>query len=201
MSSETESGPGTIVYTDYRSGDAKALLDYIERDHAPIHDRTGREMSEAQRREFIDKSSAHNFQRQVVISPENRHDLSAEDFHRATRDTVKEFARDRRTTTYAYAVHREMENHPHVHVAMTGERRELYMNRDDIQQFREQSHERFIAREEQRRRDFGRKLEEDTDRQRREDRERLAELKREAKGLTREEEQEREQGRGHSRGF
>lgn len=57
---------------------------------------------------------------------------------------MEQFAKDRPTATYAYSVHRDTEN-PHVHVAMTGEKTDLYMDRGDVENVRERANERIYS--------------------------------------------------------
>lgn len=135
----------TIVKTTYRSGGAGDLLDYIGREGHSLRDHTGERITESQRERFIEKSESHNFERDLIISPANGEDLSDREFHRGTRRTMNEFVKDRPTTSYVYAVHDDTE-HKHAHVALTGEKRELYLDRDDLAETREIAHERFQSR-------------------------------------------------------
>lgn len=137
----------TIYETSYRSGQgAGDLLDYIQREGSPLKDRTGQDMSAEQRERFEEKSEKHQFERDIIISPENGEDLSREDMGRATRQHMSEFTEDRPTVDYCYAVHDDTENQ-HVHVAATGEKDDLYMDSEDIMEQREHAHDRFQDRE------------------------------------------------------
>lgn len=160
----------TIVQTTYRDGGATNLLDYMEREGSPLRDRTGRELSREQREKFVAKSERHNVQRDLIISPANGKELTDRDLDRGTRRTMREFTRDRRTATYAYAVHRDTE-HPHVHVAVTGEKRDLYMDREDIAETREVAHEQYQTRSWNRERDLKQRLDRERDRDREQGRE------------------------------
>ncbi|WP_254547195.1 relaxase/mobilization nuclease domain-containing protein [Halomarina pelagica] len=132
-----------VLQTTYRDGrDASRLLAYIERDTA-LRNRFGDAMSDRDVRAFIEKSRRHMFERDMILSPENGHQLSNEEFSLHTRQIMGEFLEDRPTVDYCYAVHRDTD-HPHVHVALTGERRDLYMDREDIRDVRALTNERMV---------------------------------------------------------
>lgn len=182
----TAKNNGTIVQTSYRTGGAGSLLDYMEREGSPLRDRSGNRLTDRQREQFIDKSEGHNFQRDFIISPSNRHDLTDQEIDRATRKTMREYTRDKPTADYTYAIHRDTEN-PHAHVAVTGERRELYMDNDDLDQLKERAGRTYSRTQRSR----------DRDRDRDRDRSRFYEQEREREN-EREQEQEQEPavGRG-----
>lgn len=132
-----------ILQTTYRDDrDASRLLSYIQRD-TPLRNRLGEEMSEKEIEAFIEKSKRHQFERDIILSPENGGKLSPEEFSLHTRQVMGEFLEGRPTATYCYALHQDTD-HPHVHVALTGERRDLYMNREDIRTVRELTNEQMV---------------------------------------------------------
>ena len=134
-----------IMQTTYRDDrDASRLLKYIQRD-TPLRNRFGEEMSDQEIETFIERSKRHEFERDIILSPENGNDLSSEEFSLHTRQVMGEFLEGRPTATYCYALHRDTD-HPHVHVALTGARRDLYMNREDIAEVRERTNERMVER-------------------------------------------------------
>lgn len=102
-------------------------------------------MTDQEIQEFIDESARREFERDVILSPENGESLTPEDFSLHTRQAMNEFLTDRPTATYCYATHQDTD-HPHVHVALTGERRDLFMDRDDIDQVRDHANELFVER-------------------------------------------------------
>lgn len=135
----------TFLQTTYRDDrDASALLRYIGRDQ-PLRNRTGREMTDTEIEEFIAESDRRGFERDVILSPENGGSLTPDDFSLHARQVMNEFLTDRPTATYCYATHQDTD-HPHVHVALTGERRDLFMDRDDIEQVRDHANELFVER-------------------------------------------------------
>lgn len=90
----------TIYETTYRDGQgAGDLLDYMEREDSPLRDRTGSRMTDGQREKFVEKSEKHQFERDIIISPENGEDMDRRDMGRATRQTMSEFVEDRPTST------------------------------------------------------------------------------------------------------
>jgi Relaxase/Mobilisation nuclease domain len=137
----------TYLDTDYRDTGAGDLVNYIGREgDTPVHDRAGRPMSDERKEQFVEKSERHQFERHMIISPENGNDLSNDELGRETRRTMEQFTKGRPTATYAYSVHRDTE-HPHAHVAMTGEKTDLYMDKSDIEETREHANERMVERE------------------------------------------------------
>lgn len=119
----------TYFDTDYQDTGAADLVNYIGREgETLVRDRSGRPMSDERKEQFVEKSERHQFERHMIISPENGDDLSNGELGRETRRTMEQFTKDRPTATYAYSVHRDTE-HPHVHVAATGEKTDLYSGR------------------------------------------------------------------------
>lgn len=134
----------TYYTTDYQESGARDLMDYISREgDTPVYSRSGREMTESEREQFITKSERHQFERHMIISPENGEQLSNDELARETRRTMEDFTKDRPSATFAYTVHRDTE-HPHAHVAMTGEKTDLYMDKHDIDTVRENANERMV---------------------------------------------------------
>lgn len=141
--------------TTYREHGAGDLVTYIRRgdrsvaDDVPLKNRAGRELSDSEIEGFIAKTERHNFERDIIISPENGADLSQRELERATRATMNEFTDGRPTASYVYAVHEDTE-HPHVHVAVAGDKQDLYMDREDIMQTRDHANERFVEQHRER---------------------------------------------------
>lgn len=134
----------TYYSTDYQESGAGDLMNYISREgDTPVYDRSGQEMSNQRKQRFIEKSEQHQFERHMIISPENGDQLSNDELARETRRTMEDFAKDRPSTTFAYTVHRDTE-HLHAHVAMTGEKTDLYMDKQDIDAVRENANERMV---------------------------------------------------------
>ncbi|KYH23777.1 hypothetical protein HAPAU_38560 [Halalkalicoccus paucihalophilus] len=136
----------TYLDTDYRDTGSGDLVNYIGREgDTPVCDRADRPMSDERKEQFVEKSERHQFERHMIISPENGNDLSNDELGRETRKTMEQFTKGRPTATYAYSVHRDTE-HPHAHVAMTGEKTDLYMDKGDIEETREHANERMVER-------------------------------------------------------
>lgn len=84
----------TYFDTDYQETGAGDLMAYIGREgDTPVYDRAGRPMDDEQKDRFIAKSERHEFERHMIISPENGNDLSNDEFGKETRRTMEEFAK------------------------------------------------------------------------------------------------------------
>jgi hypothetical protein len=130
-----------FVHTSYRTSGASALVNYIEQDH-PLRNSAGRELSDGEVRGFIQKSERHEFEREFQISPDPEADVSQRDLERQTQRFVGEFLTDRHSVRAVYAYHGSTDI-PHAHVAMTGERRDLFVDREDIDQIRQNLSQRL----------------------------------------------------------
>jgi hypothetical protein len=131
------------VFTDtnYREQGAGDLVEYLDKEDG-LRNRLGEQMSDEEIQAFIEKSEAYDFERQIIISPENGDRLSDEELSRYTRKVMSEFCTDRQTATYCYAIHRDTD-HPHTQVAVTGTKRDLWMDREDCEWLRETATEQF----------------------------------------------------------
>jgi hypothetical protein len=119
-----------FVNTNYRTSGASALVSYIEQDH-PLRNSAGRELSDQEVRGFIEKSDRHQFEREFQISPDPEADVSQRDLERHTQQFVDEFLADRPSVRAVYAYHGSTDI-PHAHVAMTGKRHDLFVDREEI---------------------------------------------------------------------
>lgn len=131
------------VFTDtnYREHGARDLVEYLDKEQG-LENRFGKKMSNEEIETFIKKSEEYEFEREVIISPENGTDLSDDQFSLYTRQVMSDFCEDRNTATYCYAIHRDTD-HPHAQVALTGTKRDLWMDKNDCEQLRERAHEQF----------------------------------------------------------
>lgn len=130
-----------------RDTDAGKLTSYIGRDEHQLRNRRGNPMSDHEVQEFINESVKYEHEKQIVISPADGERMTDEEMSLAARRNMNEFVRDRPTATYCYAIHRDTE-HPHVQVAVTGEKRDLYADKEERKQMR--THARTHFRERQR---------------------------------------------------
>lgn len=134
-----------VTPTDFRYHGAHKLMDYCERkEDYTLKNRGGQEMSELGKEAFEAKSEYYQFERQMIISP--RDDRTDQEMEEMTRDSVNQYF-DGSTVDFCYSVHRDAEKGVHSHVVLTGETNDLYMNQSDIEEFNEQSKERFRARD------------------------------------------------------
>ena len=163
--------------TNYQASGVGALLNYIEKDR-PLRNSAGREVTDRERENFIEKSERHRFERELRISPDPAADVDRADLERETERYLRDFTRDRPSVRAVYAYHTDAE-HEHVHVALTGERRDLYLDREDLERDRERLADRLERGRERTR-----------DREPERDRELARDVERK-----REQEQERERGR------
>jgi hypothetical protein len=105
-------------------------------------------MSDREITEFNSRSEEHAHTKQVVIFPENGNELTDDELSLAARRNMSEFVSDRPTASYCYAVHRDTD-HAHVQVAITGEKRDLYADKQERKQMRTSAREQFREREHQ----------------------------------------------------
>ena len=128
--------------TSYRNSGASALVNYIEKDY-PLRNSAGRELSQREVNEFVEKSKRHQFERELQIAPNPYADVSQSQLERETRRTIGEFADPAHSSvTAAYAVHDD-NGVLHAHVALTGKRRDLFMDAEDISQTRDRLEQRL----------------------------------------------------------
>jgi hypothetical protein len=169
---------------DYQNSGAGQLLSYISREQHDLRDRSGNWMTGEDVDEFIECSEQHEYEEHWVLSPDHGDRLSDDELSLAARKTMSEHVADRPTATYCYAIHRDTE-HPHVQVAVTGEKHDLWTEQQDLDRVRERAREHTREREYQHERARERKRDRERERQRRREHER---------------EQERERDRDRSRG-
>jgi hypothetical protein len=155
-----------------RDHGAGKLLRYINRSQERgeerergLRNRYGEPMSDEERTEFIERSRDYSHEKQLVLSPANGHELSDEELSRMARRNVSDLVADRPSADYCYAIHRDTE-HPHVQVALTGTRSDLYVSPDERDRHRERAREQFREREYQHRRAREQKRERERERTR-----------------------------------
>jgi hypothetical protein len=166
--------------TNYQRSGAGALLNYIGRDRG-LRNSAGRKITDRERESFIEKSREHQFERELRISPDPQADVSQAELERETERYLREFTQDRPSVRGVYSFHND-NGIAHTHVALTGERRDLFMDRDDLERDRER---------------LSRRLERDRERERAREPERDREL---ARDIDRKREQEQERERRRERG-
>jgi len=128
--------------TSYRSSGASALVNYIEKDY-PLRNSAGRELSQREVNEFVKKSKQHQFEREIQIAPNPYADVSRSELERETRHMIGDFVDETHSSARAaYAVHDD-NGVLHAHVALTGRRRDLFMDADDISQTRDRLEQRL----------------------------------------------------------
>ncbi|SFS09970.1 hypothetical protein SAMN05216559_3631 [Halomicrobium zhouii] len=137
-----------IVKTDFQRGDAGALVDYIKYDRkaeeqrVPVRDPSGRDLSDADLEQFVERSEAKGMERHFIISPDPDATMSSTDLDRGTRRLLSDWRSGRPSASYVYAIHDAGEK-PHVHAAVIGQERDLWMGRDDVVELREQARDAF----------------------------------------------------------
>jgi MoaA/NifB/PqqE/SkfB family radical SAM enzyme len=160
--------------TNYQRSGAGALLNYIEKGRG-LRNSAGREVTERERESFIEKSERHRFERELRISPDPEADVSRADLERETERYIREFTQDRPSVRGVYSFHND-NGIAHTHVALTGERRDLYLDREDLERDRERLSRRLERdREREREPERDRELARDIERKREQERERKRE--------------------------
>ena len=124
------------------------LTRYLSRDNAQLRDRRGDPMGIEDIEAFNDTSEQYGHTKQIIISPEDGDRMSDEEMSLAARRNMNEFVDSRPTATYCYAIHRDTE-HDHVQVAMTGEKRDLYADKEERKQMRTNARTQFRERQRQ----------------------------------------------------
>lgn len=134
-----------MVKTDFRSNGAGNLVDYIQRDRSrdavqsvDVRNPTGRQLSDAEVDRFVEKSREFQFQRHLIVSPDPDGQYTPAEVSANTREVMNREFGQRPTTDYVYAVHRDTE-FPHAHVAATGRKSELEMDRTEINRLRKRA--------------------------------------------------------------
>jgi hypothetical protein len=131
-------------------------------------------VTDRERESFIEKSERHRFERELRISPDPKADVSQEELERETERYLREFTRDRPSVRCVYSFHDD-DGIAHTHVALTGEEKDLYLDREDLERDRERLSrrlERGRAREREREPERDRELARDIERKREQERER-----------------------------
>lgn len=134
-----------ILKTSYRRDSAKALTEYISRrEHLEIRDREGNVMDKEQLDQFVEESKENRFEREFIISPDN-HDIALDNIDHYTRESMEKWISEEERTSvdYVYAIHYDTQDHPHAHIAMTGEARDLKMREPEIEKAQELFRENF----------------------------------------------------------
>lgn len=143
----SETDHNSVAHSDYSRGSVDGLLSYIEREQgAKLRDRHGNVMEDRDIQEMIDKSEKHQMSRQIVVSPENAEDLSREELAEVGKKTLRETLGDREGVDYAYGVHMEGGDRPHVQAAATGRANSsgdpLWLDSNDLEEIRDVGHEK-----------------------------------------------------------
>ena len=141
----SEADHNSVAHSDYSRGSVGGLLSYIEREQGTtLRDRHGNEMDEKDIQQMIEKSEKHQMSRQIVISPENSEDLSRDELAEVGKKTLRETLGDREGVDYAYGVHMDGGDRPHVQAAATGRANSpgdpLWLDSDDLEQMRDIGH-------------------------------------------------------------
>ena len=134
-----------ILKTDFRADGAGNLVDYIQRDRSQdavrnvdLRNPSGRELTDAEIDRFVETSRHHDFQRHMIVSPNPDGQYTPQEVNERTREFMNQELGQQPSTEYVYAVHRDTE-FPHAHVAATGRKPELEMDRSEIDRLRERA--------------------------------------------------------------
>lgn len=135
-----------VAPTDYKRRDLGKLTSYMEHDEeATLHDRYGQEMDGEEVQRLINISGRHQMSRHIVLSPQNGDQLSRKQLHRTAKRTLRETLGKREGVEYAYAIHMNGGDRPHVHVAATGRGNRpgdpAWMDEEDLVELAETTHE------------------------------------------------------------
>jgi len=142
----------TVHWSDFERRGVSRLLSYMEREQdARVLNYRGREMSPEEQQQMINESKDREMSRHLVLSPSNSERLERDDLERVGKDVLRDELGDRDGVRYAYAVHEEDGDRPHLHVAAPGRAQQhgdpLWLDQDDLEDIRERTHERALERE------------------------------------------------------
>jgi len=134
-------------HIDYgRDHGAARLVSYIGRGDHQLRNRRGEPLRDAERKQFVERSQQYEYERQIIISPEHGDELSTEQLSLGARRSMREFCRDRPSAEYVYAVHRDTD-HPHVQIAVTGQKSDLWTDQSDLTRLKDHAREQFRERQ------------------------------------------------------
>ena len=126
--------------TQYQRSGAGALVRYIDRgsERGGLRNAAGRRLADREIDSFVGQSERHQFERGMTISPDPEADASRADLERATERHLRDFMADRRSVSAVYAVHEPDRDVSvrHAHVALTGDEKDLYLDRGDLERQR-----------------------------------------------------------------
>ncbi|MCG2718043.1 MAG: hypothetical protein L6408_04315 [Nanoarchaeota archaeon] len=126
-----------ILDSSFRSGrgcSARALTEYVSRcRNFEVRDRNGKVMSQEEIDKFIEKSELkkNNFEREFIVSPGNSRGMAVDNMVEYTREGMDKWLSEgggRGSVDYVYVIHYADNRNPHVHVAMTGQAKDLKMD-------------------------------------------------------------------------
>lgn len=127
--------------TSTRSSGAGDLCEYVqqkqsqESERVVLHDLTGEDLSQEEIDEFIEQSEQDGFERHIFISTDPENEVSESEMHDKTQNVANRYVEDRPTASFVYGVHTDTEK-LHSHVALRGEKRDLWHNGDDLEELK-----------------------------------------------------------------
>ena len=142
-----------MVYTEttaQQSGGSGQLVEYIEHEQteekekvrAELRGSVGRELTDDEIEEFIENSEHDNFSRQIVLSTAPDNDLSEQEMREKTERVMNNYIDGKPSTHYLYGVHEDTDQ-IHSHAAVRGDRRDLYMDADDLKDMKVEAEREF----------------------------------------------------------
>jgi len=149
-----------MVYTEttaQQSGGSGQLVEYIEQEkvkekdkaRAELRDSIGRELTDDEIEEFIENSKGDNFSRQIVLSTAPGNDLSEQEMREKTERVMNNYVDGKPSAHYLYGVH-ENTDQIHSHAAVRGDRRDLWMDSDDLKDMKVEAEREFRGPEQAR---------------------------------------------------
>ena len=143
--------------TAQQSGGSGQLVEYIEQEkveekdkvRAELRDSIGRELSEEEIEEFVENSKGDNFSRQIVFSSAPENDLSEQEMREKTERVMNDYIDGKPSAHYLYGVHEDTDQ-IHSHAAVRGDRRDLFMDTDDLKDMKVEAEREFRGPEQAR---------------------------------------------------
>jgi hypothetical protein len=122
-------------YFDSSKEDVGQFIDYLDKGYE-MEDCAGHEVTDQSKDRFAERADEFETARMATISPEDGDDLSDREHMTATHDAMREYTEDKYSVRYMAALHRDTD-HDHVQLCMLGASDDIEMDKDDLEDFKQ----------------------------------------------------------------
>lgn len=134
-----------IMNTVYMAGSRlNAVVNYLDKDQG-LENRHGEQLDDVDKARFVERGEENEIARMITFSPENGGELSDEELSESTRRAMREYMRGRYSADYLLAIHRDTD-HPHTQLALTGNKDDLWMDEEELDELRQLGLDHFPER-------------------------------------------------------